>query len=54
VLGVVAVNVTDNPELAVAATEKSAADTSWSVNAPNVMVCKRRDANDRVTLFAVL
>jgi hypothetical protein len=48
------VNVTANPESLVAVTGKSLATTFWSPNAPNVMVCVRREVNDRVTVGAVL
>jgi hypothetical protein len=51
---VVDVYVTANPESLVAVTAKSAAVTFWSPNAPKVIVCVRRDTNDRVTLVAAL
>ena len=53
-LGVVDVKLTDKPESLVAVTTKSVAVTFWSLNAPNVIVCVRRETNDRVTLVAAL
>jgi hypothetical protein len=51
---VVDVKVTAKPESLVAVTGKSAAVTFCSLNAPKVIVCVRREVNERVTVGAVL
>jgi hypothetical protein len=50
--GVVAVNVTARAELAVGATVRLAAESSWSAGCANVMVCGLVIANERTTFVA--
>jgi hypothetical protein len=51
-LVVVVLYVTPNPELADAPNAKSGAVRSLGVTVGNVIVCKRREINVRVTLVA--